>query len=72
VTPGREGDQLNPDHYKGLGMECIEVIDAFHLDYREGNVLKYLLRWREKGGVSDLKKARTYLDMLISRHTEDK
>ena len=31
----------------------------------EGSVIKYVTRWRDKGGVEDLKKARHFLDMLI-------
>lgn len=63
-------DPTDPDHYKGEGMQVWEVIDAFGLDYYEGNVLKYLLRWRKKGGVEDLSKAQTYLDRIIDRETE--
>jgi len=35
------------------------------LGFCEGNVIKYVSRWREKGGVEDLKKARQYIDFLI-------
>jgi len=55
-----------PAHYQGKGMEVIEVIKAFDLDYLEGNVLKYLLRWKKKGGIIDLERARWYLNSLIN------
>jgi hypothetical protein len=42
-------------------------VDAFHLDFYEGNICKYLLRWRKKNGVEDLKKAQHYLEFLIER-----
>lgn len=64
-------DTVNhPDHYTRGGIECIAAIrasmtpDGF-MDYCKGNVLKYLWRWRNKGGVEDLKKARVYLNWLI-------
>lgn len=42
-----------------------DVILRFGLGFLDGNVVKYLLRWRHKNGVEDLKKARHYLDKLI-------
>lgn len=56
-----------PLHYRGNGMQPFDVIDAFDLDFYEGNALKYLLRWRKKNGIEDLVKARTYLQLLIDR-----
>lgn len=64
-TPGPA--DWTPDHYRGAGMQPFDVIDAFNLDFYEGNVLKYLLRWRRKNGVEDLCKARTYLQVLIDQ-----
>jgi len=63
-------DAINPSHYKGNGIECIEYIkerlnrDAF-LGYLNGNVIKYTHRWQDKNGIEDLRKARWYLDRLI-------
>lgn len=63
-------DAINPNHYKGNGIECIEYIkerlnsDAF-LGYLNGNVIKYTHRWQDKNGIEDLRKARWYLDRLI-------
>jgi hypothetical protein len=56
-----------PQHYRGNGLQPFDVIDAFGLDFYEGNALKYLLRWRKKNGVEDLVKARTYIQVLIDR-----
>lgn len=57
-----------PGYYDGKdGMQPFDVIDAFGLDFYEGNVVKYLVRWRKKGGVEDLRKARTYIDEIIKR-----
>ena len=43
---------------------------ANELDFCEGNVVKYVTRWKFKNGVEDLKKARQYLDFLIEEHDE--
>ena len=60
--------QDGPDYYDGKGgMQPFDVIDAFSLDFYEGNVIKYLVRWRKKNGIEDLRKARTYLARIISR-----
>jgi len=56
---------LNPGHYADLPIQPIQIIVANKLNYFEGNVLKYLLRHRNKNGVEDLKKAIRYLEMLI-------
>lgn len=56
-----------PDHYRGDGLQPFDVINAFGLDFYEGNALKYLLRWQKKNGVEDLRKARTYVQVLIDR-----
>ncbi len=56
-------DPINPPHYKGNGMEAIDVIEAFDLGYRLGNVVKYVLRAGKKGAaMGDLKKAQWYLE----------
>lgn len=65
-TPPGALDRV-PSHYQGSGLSPFEVIDAFNLDFYEGNAIKYLLRWRRKGGVNDLEKAKHYIDELIRR-----
>jgi len=58
-------DMVNgPKHYRGDRVMCI--IEEFGLGFKDGNVIKYVLRYPEKGGVEDLKKARWYLDRLIA------
>jgi hypothetical protein len=57
-----------PEYYRGDGgMQPFDVIDAFGLDFYEGNIIKYVCRWRKKNGIEDLYKARTYLNKLIER-----
>lgn len=65
-------DAVNhPLHYVQGGVECIDAIESAVGDefsgYLAGNVIKYVWRYRNKGGVEDLKKARWYIDRLIER-----
>ena len=67
-------DAINPDHYKFGGIETIDFIECKELNYRLGNVIKYVSRAGKKRGddgqliakaIEDLKKARWYLDREI-------
>lgn len=58
-------------HYKEKTVQPWDYIAANNLGYFEGNVVKYVSRWRDKGGVEDLRKARHYLDKLIELETRD-
>ena len=57
--------QVGGDHYKKMAIQPIEYILKNGIGFAEGNVIKYVSRWKEKGGIEDLKKARHFLDMLI-------
>ena len=57
--------QVGGTHYKDKDIQPWDYIAANKLGYFEGNVVKYISRWKNKGGVEDLKKARHYLDKLI-------
>jgi len=57
--------QIGGTHYASLAIQPFDYIAGNGLGYAEGNVVKYVTRWRAKGGVEDLKKARHYLDLLI-------
>lgn len=57
--------QEGGNHYKDLKIQPVEYIHANNLPFIEGNVVKYITRWRAKGGVKDLEKARHYIDLLI-------
>jgi hypothetical protein len=52
-------------HYKDLAIQPVEYIHANGIGYFEGNVIKYVSRWRQKGGIEDLRKARHYIELLI-------
>jgi len=65
-----QSDMVNsPPHYNQQGIECIEAIEAACGDgfeyYLQGNIMKYLWRYRYKNGAEDLKKAHWYLEKLI-------
>ena len=69
---GRElvDDMVNhPPHYNQKGIECIDAIeaatDAGFEYYLQGNIIKYMWRYKYKNGVEDLKKAQWYLAKLI-------
>ena len=59
----------NPSHYQGKhGLEVYDVLENFLKDiesYYVGNIIKYILRYRNKNGLEDIKKAREYADKLI-------
>jgi len=58
-----------PFHYNQAGIECIDAIGAATEEgfeyYLQGNIIKYLWRYRYKNGVEDLQKAQWYLNKLI-------
>lgn len=56
--------QEGGDHYKDLKIQPVEYIFANNIPFCEGNAIKYLTRWRSKGGVEDLKKAKHFIDLL--------
>lgn len=57
--------QVGGAHYKGMTIQPVEYIHANGIGYFEGNVIKYVSRWRHKNGTADLEKARHYIDLLI-------
>ena len=61
--------QVGGSHYQNMKIQPIEFIQANRLFFCEGNVVKYVVRWRTKNGLEDLKKARHYLDLLIEENT---
>ena len=62
--------QHGGDHYQKQTIQPWDYVAANGLGFFEGNVVKYVTRWRGKGGVEDLKKARHYLDKLIELNQE--
>ena len=64
-------EQFGGDHYRKMKIQPIEFVLANDLGYCEGNIIKYVCRFRDKNGIDDLHKARHYIDFLISRELEN-
>jgi hypothetical protein len=63
--------QVDGGHYKDLPIQPVEYIYANALGYFEGNVVKYVSRWRKKNGIADLEKAKHYIELLIELETRN-
>ncbi len=63
--------QIGGAHYKKLAIQPVEYIHANKLGFFEGSVIKYVTRWRDKGGVADLEKAKHFIDLLIQLETKE-
>ena len=59
----------HPGHYN-QGIEMWEYAYSHKLDFFEGNIVKYVTRWKDKNGIQDLLKAKQYLDKLIENETK--
>ena len=62
--------QIGGGHYKDYAIQPVEFIHKNKIPYIEGCAIKYLCRWREKGGIEDLKKVKHYIDLLIEMETK--
>lgn len=70
-------DMVNhPSHYTQGGIECIDALEAATINLKgieavcTANAIKYLWRWKEKGGIEDLEKSKWYIDRLIKRQKQ--
>jgi hypothetical protein len=57
--------QVGGDHYRAMAIQPVEFIHANGIPFIEGCVIKYVSRWRSKGGIADLEKAKHFLEILI-------
>lgn len=58
----------HPEHYQGNGIETIDVIEAFDLNFNLGNAIKYILRSGRKGNKKeDIQKAIWYLSRELEK-----
>lgn len=62
--------QIGGSHYKEFEIQPVEFIHKNGLNFLEGNIIKYTCRYKSKGGIEDLQKAKHYIEMLIE--LEDK
>ena len=57
-----------PKHYENsTELDVIDFCNIYKLDFIEGNIIKYIVRYKKKNGLQDLEKAKVYLDRLIER-----
>lgn len=57
--------QVGGSHYAGYVIQPLEFCVKNNIPFLEGNVIKYICRWRKKNGIQDLEKAKHYIEMLI-------
>lgn len=58
--------QVAGNHYSKHGdLQHWDIVAHFGLDYFQGQITKYLMRWRDKGGLTDLRKAAHFLQKYI-------
>lgn len=61
-------EQVGWDHYKKLGIQPIELIRDINANFFQGNVIKYVTRYKDKNGIKDLEKAKHYLELIEELH----
>ena len=64
VVEGMNDPVNHPEHYT-KGIETLDYINSWEMNFMQGNVIKYVTRYPYKNGLEDLKKARNYLNRLI-------
>jgi hypothetical protein len=62
--------QIGGNHYKKMNVEVYEFCMVNNIPFVEGNIIKYVCRYKDKGGLDDLNKAKHYLEMLIESMAE--
>lgn len=65
-------EQVGGSHYKNMKIQPVEFIMANDLNFLEGNVVKYICRYKQKGGVEDLNKVIHYARLLIEQIEKEK
>ena len=64
-------DNISPNYYKE-GIQVTDFILSYNMEWCEGNIIKYVTRYKAKNGLEDLKKAKWYLEKLIEKLEEEK
>ena len=59
-------DKINPSYYRKK-IQVTDFIIEYEMGFLEGNIVKYISRYKSKNGIEDLKKAKWYLDKLIKQ-----
>lgn len=64
-------NKIKPSYY-GTGIDVIEFCLRNNLTFMQGNVIKYVTRYKDKNGIEDLEKAKEYLNRLIEFERREK
>ena len=70
--PRANEQQIGGAHYAVKAIQPWDFIVANNIGYLEGNIIKYISRWKDKNGIEDLKKAQHYLQKLIETHDKER
>ena len=57
--------QIAGNHYKKFAIQPAEFCHINKIPYLEATAIKYLCRWRDKGGFEDLEKAKHFIDLIM-------
>lgn len=63
--------QVGGEHYKTLPIQPGKFIRANGIGWYEGNAIKYITRYKQKGGRKDIEKAIHYLELLLEEYDEE-
>jgi hypothetical protein len=64
--------QVGGNHYLKYKIQPVEFIIKNNIGFVEGNIIKYVLRFKDKGGIADLEKAKHYIELLIDSSKSSK
>jgi hypothetical protein len=70
ITLSALDKQVSGNHYKDKAIQPVIYIHANNLGFCAGNVVKYVTRYKDKGGIADLEKAKHYIELLIQLEIE--
>lgn len=59
-------DNIKPEHYGDSGIDVIDFCQSNNLDFMQGNVVKYITRYRKKNGLEDVRKAVEYINRILA------
>lgn len=62
---GALDEQVGGNHYKDFSIQPVEFIHKNDLGFIAGNIVKYICRYKEKGGIKDLQKVKHYVEILL-------
>lgn len=62
---GANSRQIGGSHYKTGPIQHWDIVAQHELDYFQGQITKYVMRWKLKGGIQDLEKAQHFLEKYV-------